>query len=154
MTASHWSGPLMAGPQKDAGDPNAPYNQGFVKLSQIVTIPFNATLVSTALIYLPPGAQITSFDNDVLTAFNSATSATLTAGITAGATTYMGGVDVKAATGRIAPTYTAAQLAAMSGQSVLGVAAPIPGQVYLTVTSVGQPTAGFVNVTVNYIQLV
>ena len=66
----------------------------------------------------------------------------------------MSGVNVKAATGRIVPTYTAAQLAAMSGQSVLGVAAPIPGPLYLTITSVGQPTVGFVNVTVNYIQLV
>ena len=54
------------------------------------------------------------------------------------------------------PTYTAAQLAAMSGQSVTGTAAAIaaPGNVYLTITSVGAPTAGYVTVVVNYTQLV
>lgn len=152
MSASHWSGPGMFGPNKDAGDPNAPYNQGTVHLTQYVNISFDADLVAEQVIYLPPGARITSFNCDVLTAFNSATSATLSAGITSGGTEYMSGVNVKAATGRIAPTYTAAQLAAMSDQSVLGVAAPIPGQVYLTVTSVGQPTAGYITVAVNYAQ--
>ncbi len=152
MTASHWSGPLMAGPQKDAGDPNYPYNQGTVKLTQYVNIPFNATLKSEVEVFLPPGARITSFDIDVLTAFNSATSATFSAGITSGGTDYVSGVDVKSAAGRIAPTYTAAQLAAMSDQSIVGVAAPIPGQLFLTITSVGQPTAGYVTVAVNYAQ--
>lgn len=152
MTASHWSGPLYSGPNKDPGDSAAPYNQGTSVLTQYVNIAVNATLVSESEIFLPPGARIMDFDCDVLTAFDSATSATLTAGITSGATTYMGGVDVKAATGRIAPTYTAAQLAAMSDQSIVGVAAPIPGQVFLTITSVGQPTVGFATVAVRYAQ--
>lgn len=153
MTASHWSGPLMAGPNKDPGDSNAPYNQGTAQLAQYVNIPVNTGgLKSEVEIWLPPGARISAFDIDVLTAFDSATSATFSAGITSGGTDYVSGVNVKAATGRIAPTYTAAQLAAMSDQSVLGVAAPIPGQLFLTITSVGQPANGFVSVTVKYMQ--
>ncbi len=157
MTATTFSGPVLAGPQKDVtGVTTDPFNQGFVKLTQVANIAFNATLKSEVLINVPAGSRITSFDVDVLTAFNSGTSATFSAGTTTGGTTYVSGVDVKAATGRIAPTYTAAQLAAMSGQSVVGVASPIaaPGNVYLTITSVGQPTAGYVTVAVNYVQLV
>lgn len=157
MSASTWSGPGLFGPQKDVtGSTTDPFNQGFVQLSQIANIKFNATLTSQVLINIPAGSQITSFLVNVLTAFNSGTSATLSAGITSGGTDYMSGVDCKASTGRISPTFSAAQLAAMSGQSVTGVASPIaaPGNVYLTITSVGQPTAGYVNVVVNYIQLV
>ena len=79
MTASHWSGPLMAGPNKDPGDSNAPYNQGTARLTQYVNIPFNATLKSEVEIWLPPGARIQSFDIDVLTAFDSATSSAVAA---------------------------------------------------------------------------
>ncbi len=157
MSASTWSGPGLFGPQKDqTGSTTDPFNQGFVALRQVANIAFNATLVSQALINVPPGCQIQSFDVNVLTAFNSSSSATFSAGTTSGGTTYASGVDVKSATGRIVPTFTAAQLAAMSGQSVTGTASAIaaPGNVYLTITSVGQPTAGYVNVVVNYIQLV
>jgi hypothetical protein len=154
MGATHFSGPVIAGDlqQGDVGGPN----QGLVKLSQFLNIPFDATLVQSVTINIPAGSRVTSFDVDVLTAFNSATSATLSAGKTAGGTEYMSGVNVKAATGRIAPTHTAAQLAAMSGQSVLGAPAPIaaPAPIVLTVTSVGQPTAGYVAVTVSYVQQV
>jgi hypothetical protein len=157
MSDTTFSGPVKAGPQKDVtGVSTDPYNQGFVRLTQVANIAFNATLVSEVLINVPPGCRIQSFDVDVLTAFDSGTSATFSAGTTSGGTTYASGVNVKAATGRIAPTYTAAQLAAMSGQSLTGTAAAIaaPGNVYLTITSVGQPTAGYVTVAVNYVQLV
>ena len=46
----------------------------------------------------------------------------------------------------------AAQLAAMSGQSVLGVAAPTTAPVVVTITPVGATTAGYVHVTINYFQ--
>ncbi len=157
MSDSTFSGPLKAGPQKDVTGVTAdPYNQGFAHLQQQANIGFNATLVSEVLISVPPGCRLTSFTVDVLTAFNSATSATFSAGKTSGGTDYASGVNVKAATGRITITYTAAQLAAMSGQSIVGAAAAIaaPGPVYLTITSVGQPTAGYVTVAVNYVQLV
>lgn len=154
MGQTHFSGPVIAG-TKTTGQTDGP-NQGYVRLSQTVAISFNATLVSNSTIYLPQGAIIESFTNDVLTAFDSATSATLSAGVASGGTEYMSGVNVKAATGRIAATYTAAQLAASKNISVLGVAVSAANQVKtvnITVTSVGQPTAGYVYVTVNYIQI-
>lgn len=163
MSDTTFSGPVKAGPQKDqTGNSNDPYNQGFVQLQQQANIAYtttgngSTTLVQNVLINVPPGCRITSFVVDVLTAYNSGTSATFSAGKTSGGTDYASGVDCKASTGRIAVTYTAAQLAAMSGQSVLGVASPIaaPGNVYLTITSVGTPSAGYVTVAVNYVQLV
>ncbi len=153
MGTTTLSGPLLVGPNKDPGDSNNPFNQGFARLSQSVNISFNATVVSEQEIFVPPGCRIESFLVDVLTVFNSGTSATLSAGITSGATTYMGSVDVHTAAGRIAPTFTAAQLGKMSSQSILGVADPIPGPVFLTVTSVGQPTAGYITVSVLYSQI-
>src|ERR1700756_1388514 len=108
MSATTFSGPVLAGPQKDqTGSTTDPFNQGFVALKQFVNIAFNATLVSDVLINIPAGCRLTSFEIDVLTAFNSGTSATFSAGTTSGGTQYVSGVDCKAATARIAPTYTA-----------------------------------------------
>ena len=87
----------------------------------------------------------------MLTAFNSATSATLTIGTSAGATTYVGSIDAKTA-GRASITFTAAQLAAMAGVTVLGVAAPVPAPIVITITPVGATSAGYVTVAVNYMQ--
>lgn len=154
MGQTHFSGPVIAG-TLTTGQTDGP-NQGYVQLSQTIGIPFNATLVSNATIYVPKNAIIQSFTNDVLTAFDSATSATLSAGVASGGTEYMSGVNVKAATGRIAATYTAAQLAAMKNIGVTGVAVAAANQVKtinITVTSVGQPTAGYVYVTVSYLQI-
>lgn len=92
---------------------------------------------------LPKNSQIVAFFIDVLTAYDSATSATLSIGTASGGTQYVGSVNAKTA-GRAAPTLSAAQLAAMDdiGTSTTVVA---------TVTSVGQPTAGSVRVTVQYV---
>ena len=123
-------------------------------MAQTTSLTQNGATAVSATIYIPAGSQITAFDIDVLTAFNSGTSATLSIGTSAAATTYVSGVDVKTATGRIGATYTAAQLAAMSNQSVLGVASPTLAPVVITITPVGTAaTAGYVNVTVKYIQL-
>lgn len=120
-------------------------------LSQSVQLTQNSTTAVSATMYIPPGSQIVDFEVDVLTAFNSAVSATLTVGITAAATTYVSGVDVTAA-GRAAITYTAAQLAAMSNQSIVGVSAPTVAPVVVTVTPSGATSAGYVNVTMLYVQ--
>ena len=144
--------PWASGTLPFVGPANAP-NVGIAQLCQFASIPFNTTLKSEVELFIPPGSYISAFDVDVLTAFNSASSATFSAGITSAGTTYVGSVDVKSSTGRIAITYTAAQLAAMSNQSVLGVAALTPTPVFLTITSVGQPTAGYVQVCMKYIQL-
>jgi len=152
MGQTNFTGPVTSGDLQQ-GQTNGP-NIGFARLAQSVALTQNGATAVSATLYIPAGSQIVSFDIDVLTAFNSGTSATLSVGISAAATTYVSGVDVKTATGRIAPTYTAAQLAAMSNQTVLGVAAPTVAPVVVTITPVGTAaTAGYVSVTVNYIQL-
>lgn len=115
---------------------------GTAVFSQTALINFNTTLTSEAVFVLPKDGQIVDIVVDVLTAYNSATSATLTVGSASAGTQYAGAVDAKTA-GRVRPTFTAAQLAAMDD---------IDGNtsVYATVTSVGQPTAGQVRVTVAY----
>lgn len=151
MAATHLSGPLITG-DLQAGQTNGP-NQGYVTLVQSTSLTQNSTTAVSSTLYIPAGSIILDFFIDVLTAFNSATSATLTVGITAAGTEYVSGVNVKAATGRIAPTYTAAQLAAMSNQTVLGVAAPTTAPLVITITPVGATSAGYVNVSVQYVQL-
>lgn len=150
MASTHFSGPVIAGDLQQ-GDVNGP-NQGPVRLSQYVNLTQNSTTAVSSTLYIPAGSIIESIVVDVLTAFNSATSATLSVGTAAAGTQYASSVDVKTATGRIAITYTAAQLAAMSGQSVLGVAAPTTAPVVVTITPVGATTAGYVHVTINYFQ--
>ena len=115
---------------------------GTAVFSQTALIDFNTTLTSEAVFVLPKDGQIVDVVVDVLTAYNSATSATLTVGSASAGTQYAGAVDAKTA-GRVRPTFTAAQLAAMDD---------IGGNtsVYATVTSVGQPTAGSARVTVLY----
>ena len=149
MTATHFSGPVMSG-TVITGQTNGP-NQGCARLKQVANLTQNSTNAVSATLYIPVGSRISSFDIDVLTAFNSATSATLTIGTTAGATTYVGSVDVKTA-GRASITFTAAQLAAMAGMTVLGAAAPVAAPVVITITPVGATSAGFVTAAINYMQ--
>lgn len=143
--------PWASGTKPVVGESQSP-NLGVAQLCQFASIPFNTTLKSEVELFLPLGAYISALDVDVLTAFNSASSATFSAGITSGGTDYVSGIDVKS-TGRKAITYTAAQLAAMSNQGLTGTAAPTVSPLFLTITSVGQPTGGYVQVCVKYIQL-
>jgi hypothetical protein len=141
MAQTHFSGPLASG---DIQAGAAGVNVGLAVLSQTMLINFDATLVQNGTINLPVNSQIVNVICDVLTAYNSATSATLTAGTAAAGTQYVSGVNAKTA-GRTIPTFSAAQLAAMDD---IGTTTPFVA----TVTSVGQPTAGQVRVTVNYVQ--
>ena len=138
--ATYLTGPLELGTGLD----NTGADTGYVVQSQTALIGFDATLVQNATFTLPAGAQIVDFYVDVLTAYDSATSATLSAGVTSGGTEYLNGINVKT-TGRKSNAFSAAQLAAIDdiGTSTSLVA---------TVTSVGQPTAGSVRVTVLYAQ--
>lgn len=149
MGITHFSklqtGTLLEG---ETGGPN----YGDAVLSQSVAIAQNSTSAVSKTMNIPVGSNIITFHVDVLTAFNSGTSATLTIGTAAAGTQYASGVDVKAATGRIAITYTAAQLAAMAGISVLGVPAPTVAPVVVTVTPSGATSAGYVLVTMLYSQ--
>ena len=142
MSQTTWTGPLASG-DKNAGVTGGP-NIGLATLSQTVLIDFDATLVQNATVYLPYDSQIVDILVDVLTQYNSATSATVSVGTSTGNTAYASGVNAKTGV-RVRPTFTAAQLAAMAdiGSN---------GTVVATVTSVGQPTAGQVRVTYLYVQ--
>jgi hypothetical protein len=142
MSQTTFSGPLITG-DRPAGYPGGP-NLGFVVLSQTVLINFDTTLVQNATVNLPYNSQIINIVCDVLTQYNSATSASVSVGTTSGATTYANGVNAKTGV-RVTPTFTAAQLAAMASTGSTG-------PVVATVTSVGQPTAGQVRVTITYVQ--
>ena len=140
MAQTNFSGPLASG-DRAPGIYNS--NIGLVVLSQVVTINFDATLVQNGTMYLPLGSRIVNIVADILTQYDSATSATLTVGTSSAATTYASGVNAKTAA-RTTPTFTAAQLTSMGSTTLAPVVA--------TVTSVGQPTAGQVRVTVQYVQ--
>ncbi len=134
------TGPLRPGTGLDT----AAAGGGEVTLSQTALITFDTTLVQNASFTLPAGAQIVDFYADVLTAYDSATSATLSAGTASGGTQYLSSVSVKTAARR-SNGFSAAQLAALDdiGTNTTLVA---------TVTSVGQPTAGQLRFTVLYVQ--
>jgi len=142
MAQTTWSGPLASG-DKNAGVAGGP-NLGLVQLVQTGAITFGDTLVQSVTFNLPVGSQIVDIIVDALTGYDSGTSATLSAGTAPGGTQYVSGVNVKT-TGRKSNGYSAAQLSAMSA---IGTNATLA----VTVTSVGQPTAGSVFVTVEYVQ--
>ena len=142
MAQTTWSGPLASG-DRNAGESGGP-NLGFVTLSQTVLINFDATLVQNATFNIPASSQIVDFYVDVLTAYDSATSAVLSAGTASGGTQYLSAISVKTAARR-PNAFSAAQLAAMDDVST-------NRAVVATVTSVGQPTAGQVRVTMLYVQ--
>ena len=152
MSRTTFSGPVKSGTIKY----NQYKNTGTTVLEQIQVVPFNTTLTSTVTNYLPFGCQLLNVTVDILVAFNSATSATLSIGKTAGGTDYVSGIDVKTAAGRIIPTFTAAQLLAMQS-TTLDISSTITGEsacsaIVTTITSVGQPTVGSVVVTLVYAQ--
>ena len=149
MAATHFSGPVLSG-DLQSGDTNGP-NQGYAVLMQTTSITQNSTTAVSSTLYIPAGAQIIDFNIDVLTAFNSATSATLSIGTAAAGTQYVSSVNAKTA-GRASITFSAAQLAAMSGVTVLGVTAATSAPVVVTVTPVGATSAGYLEVTIIYAQ--
>ena len=153
MGQTTFTGPVISG---DQGPGTPTPNQGFSVLEQQIGLAtFGAAGSVDSVLYIPAGSIITSFTVDVLTASNNGTSSALLIGQTAGGTQYVTSVDLKSSTGRIAYTYTAAQLAAMNGVTIAGVAAPTPTLINFRVTSVGTTgTAGYAVVTVQYAQLI
>lgn len=143
MARTSWSGPLASG-TKEAGAPGGSPNIGLVSLTQTGTIAQNGVGTVDLTFYLPANSQITSIVPDVTTAFDSATSATLTAGTASAGTQYAGAVNAKTA-GRAVPAYTGAQLAAMAN---IGANTTL----VVSVATVGATAAGAVRVTVHYVQ--
>jgi hypothetical protein len=142
MAVTHFAGPLQSGPIQAGG--SAAANVGTAVLAQTGTITQNSTSAVSLTVTLPSGAQITNIIVDVLTAFNSATTAVLTVGTAAAGTQYVTSVDAKTA-GRASITHTAAQLLAMSNIGT-------NTSVVATVTPTGATSAGLVRVTVLYVQ--
>jgi len=142
MSQTTWSGPLASG-DRNAGESAGP-NIGLVALSQTALINFDATLVQNATFYVPAGSQIVDFYVDVLTAYDSTTSALVSAGTATGGTQYLSAVSAKT-TARRPNAFSAAQLAAMDGVGT-------NRTVVATITSVGQPTVGQARVTMLYVQ--
>jgi len=101
--------PLATAKAGEAGGPNL----GFAALSQTKLINFDATLVQNATFNIPAGSQIVDFYVDALTAYDSVTSALVSAGTATGGTQYLSAVSAKTA-GRRPNAFSAAQLAAMA----------------------------------------
>lgn len=129
MASSTFSGPVRSGTQREG----ARASVGKALLMQYFTwdIPglkiTSPTGVTTALtlaagtfdssMYLPTNSIITNIYGDVDVAYNQGTSAAITVGSAAAGTQYVTTISV-AATGRINPTFTAAQLLAMNAAVV------------------------------------
>jgi len=155
---STYTGPLISGPIWNPGDMRGPVNTGLALLTQTVTLTQNGATAVTVPVYLPAGSQITDFNIDTTTAWNSGTSDSLTIGLAAAGTDFLSNTSV-AATGRASigaagstVPFTAAQLTAMkSVGATTGNGVPI----YITVTPSGTTAnAGSTTVTVFYIQTV
>jgi hypothetical protein len=146
MTTTHFNGPVKTGPRPNV-DSAGPANQGYCVLTQSAVLAFNGTNAVSATITLPPNSQILQIFADTTTAWNSATSDTLTVGTAAAGTQYITSVDVKVASpARGAPTLSSAQLLAMSNIST-------NTSVVATITPVGSASAGSTTVTVMYVQI-
>jgi hypothetical protein len=151
MSRTTFSGPVKSGTNR-----YAPYqNVGTTVITQSVPFTFDATLTQNATFYIPAGSKILNMQVDVITAYDSATSATLTVGKTSGGTQYASGVNAKTS-GRTTPTFTTTQLTNFQSTPI-DVAASTTGSdavsaIVVTITSVGQPTAGTGFFSMQYIQ--
>jgi hypothetical protein len=121
-----------------------PTGLGSVVLIQTLVIEHDGTNPAIAELRMPHRYQVLDFIFDVRIAFNSATSATGTAGLSAGGSEFASGVDCKVA-GRARPIFTAAQLNAHIQQGTL--------PVFITITPSGATTAGRVRLTMYYAHL-
>jgi len=117
---------------------------GYAGAYQFGVIVQNSTTAVSVTHKLPKNSRILAIVPNTTVAFDSATSATFTAGTTAGGTTYVSGVDLKATAGRLSPTYTGAQLLAMENITT-------NTTVVVTATPVGATTAGRLSYWIHYI---
>lgn len=115
--------------------------EGVLNASQTGLLNVGGTLVQDLPFVIPLGSDITDIVVDILTAWDSVTSATLSVGSASGGIQFASAINAKTV-GRVRPTFTAAQLAALIALAATGVVA--------TVTSVGQPTVGQARITIHY----
>ena len=120
-------------------------NAGYSVLTQRKAIVKNTT--PQTLFKLPAYSQIIDIFVDVITAWDSATSAVLTIGKTGSTTLFSSSIDIKNNTGRIAIPVTAAMATAIYGIGATDVT------VIATLVETGVATVGAAKITVVYAQL-
>ena len=143
---TNFEAPLLVGTRPQSSPTTPQINDyGSAVLSQQVQLAVaTGTGAVTGTCYLPIGSAILDILVDTTTVWNSGTSDTLSVGSAAAGTQYASGVDVKTSTGRVRPTFTAAQLAALQNIAA-------PAELFMTVTQVGTAaTTGATTVTVIY----
>lgn len=107
--SSTFRGPVQTGTVSDGIASNI--NVGQAVLSQTVEFSSTDTTAIDKTIKVPSGSQVVDIIADVTVAFNG-TSTVATVGSAAAGTQYAGSIALTS-TGRVRPTFTAAQLAAM-----------------------------------------
>lgn len=156
MAKSTFSGPLMSGTNrfnqyKNVGSPVLmqywKYDIPGLLLTNmtngLTTAMTTAAGVFSSALYIPALSIITNIYADADVVYNQGTSAAATVGIAAAGTDYVTTIDLKSATGRLNPTFTAAQLLAMNlTPATSGVTTPTLAEkpvstLTLTITSVG-----------------
>jgi len=147
VAGTAFAGPVVTGNHNGQNAAGVGPNLGLSVAMQQVTLNANAGNAVSQTVYLPKHSVINDILVDTITAWNSATSDTLTVGTAAAGTQYASAVDVKTAAGRQRPTFSAAQLGNMldtgSNEAVV-----------VTVTPVGSAAAGQTVVTIIYTQTV
>lgn len=135
---------LMYPPVK-IGYPTADNSQeGSLVAGQVGAIAQNSTAAVT-ITFILPRCRILGILFDTITAWDSAVSATGSAGTAAGGTQYASGVDVKTA-GRARPAFTGPQLALfnLTGKE---------NTVYVTITPNGATSAGNTRIMITYLPI-
>jgi len=111
MAASTFSGPVKIGTVREG----ASANLGSVVLAQYGGLSHTAAASKDSTIILPANSRIIDIRIDCLVAYTAGTAATLKVGKTSGGEEYVTSTDFKSAgAGRLAITFTAAQLLKMS----------------------------------------
>lgn len=145
MGSSTHSGPIRSGTVK-SGDAND--NVGLVVLSQTQALSSTSTSQASLTFKIPSGSQLVSADFDVTTAFNG-TSTVMTLGSAVAGTQYAGSISLTS-TGRVTPTWTAAQLTA--AYAVAADTGSVSSSIIATTTPGAGNNTGTVNVTIRYVQ--
>jgi hypothetical protein len=123
---------------------NTGTDTGYVVQSKSVTLAQNGANNVNATVVLPANSQIVNIVADITTAYNSATSATLTVGTAAAGTQYVTSIDAKTG-GRASYTFSATQVSAMANIGT-------NTSVVATVAPSGATSLGAARVTVSYVQ--
>ncbi len=150
MGITHHQGPVAIGEHRalatnSAGTQVGP-NQGFALCQQMASFTQNSTTAVSVTLYIPAGSRICGFLVLNQVAWNSGSSATLTAGITAAGVEYLTAVDVKTAAGLVPLTATHVTATQSANWDSTGTST----KMVLTITPSGATSSGQTDVIVLY----